>query len=95
MSTDPRVKKRGRVWGWARRGGGGVGGTIIVTHAAKKPPPSKPYPVLHYETLCERRRQTVDTELVRVRTGGGHIFCRKQFFQVAPFPPCPPKKYGK
>lgn len=61
-----------------------------MTHAAKKPPPSKPYPVLHYETLCERRRQTVDTELVRVRTGGGHIFCRKRFFQVAP-PLCPPK----
>lgn len=77
MSTDPRVKKRGGV-------GVGCGGTIIVTHAAKKPPPSKPYPVLHYETLCERRRQTVDTELVRVRTGGGHIFCRTQFFQVAP-----------
>lgn len=74
MSTDPRVKKR-EVWGWAREGSGG--GTIIVTHAAKKPPPSKPYPVLHYETLCERRRQTVDTELVRVCTGGEHIFCRK------------------
>lgn len=77
MSTDPRV---------------GGGETIIVTHAAKKPPPSKPYPVLHYETLCKRRRQTVDTELVRVRTSGGHIFCRKQFFQVAP---SPPEKYGK
>jgi hypothetical protein len=38
-----------------------------VTHA-KTPLPSRPYPVLHYETLCKRKRQTMDAELVNVFT---------------------------
>lgn len=37
-------------------------GETIVTHAEErrkhgKAPPRKPYPVLHYETLCKGRRQ--------------------------------------
>lgn len=45
------------------------GETIGVWPMQQNPSPSKPYPVLHYETLCKGRRQTMDTELVRVYTG--------------------------
>lgn len=53
MSTDPNVD----------------GEKTVAKPMHQNPSPNKPYPVLHYETLCKGRRQTMDTELVRVHTG--------------------------